>query len=74
MEKKLEYVQSNNENNIGTNNKIEEIKRTINNYYTNRTETAKIRSRIKWTEEGENLHVIFFYLEKKHGQDKLWIE
>ena len=72
LEKKLEYIKSNNENNIGTNNKIEEIERTINNYYTNRTEAAKIRSKIKWTEEGEKSTRYFFDIEKKCGQDKLW--
>ena len=72
MEKKLEHIKSNNENNIVTNNKIEEIERTINNYYTNRTETANIHSRIKWTEVGGKSTRYFFYLEKKRGQDKLW--
>jgi hypothetical protein len=52
LEKQLEYIKSNNGNKIGTNNKIEENERIINNYYTNRTEDATIRSRIKWTEEG----------------------
>jgi hypothetical protein len=37
-----------------------------------RNEAAKIRSRIKWTEEGGKSTCYFFYLEKKCGQDKLW--
>ena len=65
MEEKFEHIKLNNENNIVTNNKIEEIERTINTYYTNRTEAVKIRSRIKWTEEGGKSTRYFFYLEKK---------
>ena len=66
LEEKFEHIKLNNENNIVTNNKIEEIERTINTYYTNRTEAVKIRSRIKWTEEGENLLLIFFTSKKKN--------
>ena len=65
MEKKLEHIKLNNDNNTVTNNKIEEIERIINTYYTNRTEAANIHSRIKWTEEGEKSTRYFFYLEKK---------
>jgi len=72
LEKKLEHIKLNNDNNTVTNNKIEEIERIINTYYTNRTEAAKIRSRIKWTEEGEKSTRYFFDPEKKRGQDKLW--
>jgi hypothetical protein len=53
-----------------TNNKIEEIERTINNYYTNRTEAAKIRSKIKWTEEGEK-STRYFFLTLKSNVDKI---
>ena len=72
LEKKLEHIKSSNENNIVRNNKIEEIERTINNYYTNRTEASKIRSRIKWTDEGKKSTRYVFDLEKKRGQNKLW--
>jgi hypothetical protein len=50
----------------------EEIERTMNNYYTNRTEASKIRPRIKWTDEGEISTRYVFDLEKKRGQNKLW--
>ena len=33
---------------------------------------AKIRSLIKWAEEGEKSTRYFFNLEKKRGQEKLW--
>ena len=65
MEEKFEHIKLNNENNIVTNNKIEEIERTINTYYTNRTEAVKIRSRIKWTEEGGKSTPYFFLPRKK---------
>ena len=71
LEKKLVHIKSSNENNIVRNNKIEDIERTINNYYTNRTEASKIRSRIKWTDEGEKSTRYVFDLEKKRGQNKL---
>ena len=64
MENKIEYIKSNNENIIGTNNKIEEMKRTINNYYTNMTEAANIRSTMKWTEEGEQSTCYVFTLKE----------
>jgi hypothetical protein len=44
----------------------------MNNYYTNRTEASKIRSRLKWTDEGEKSTRYVFDLEKKRGQNKLW--
>jgi hypothetical protein len=72
LEKKLVHIKSSNENNIVRNNKIEDIERTINNYYTNRTEASKIRSRIKWTDEGGKSTRYVFDLEKKRGQNKLW--
>jgi hypothetical protein len=41
-------------------------------FFTNRTEASKIRSRIKWTDEGEKSTRNVFDLEKKRGQNKLW--
>jgi hypothetical protein len=38
-----------------------------------KTEAAKIRSRVKWAEEGEKSTRYFFNLEKKRGQESYGI-
>jgi hypothetical protein len=40
--------------------------------FTQKAEAAKIRSRIKWAEEGERSTRYFFELEKKQGENKMW--
>jgi hypothetical protein len=43
----------------------------IKKYYTQKAEAAKIRSRIKWAEEGERSTRYFFELEKNQGENKM---
>ena len=45
--------------------KILELDNLIKKYYTQKAEAAKIRSRIKWAEEGKRSIQYFFELEKK---------
>jgi hypothetical protein len=47
---------------------IKQLEGLIKNYY----EAAKIRSRVKWAEEGEKSTRYFFNLETMRGQEKLW--
>ena len=54
------------------NAQIKQLEGLIKNYYNKKTEAAKIRSRVKWAEEGEKSTRYFFNLEKKRGQEKLW--
>jgi D-Tyr-tRNAtyr deacylase len=53
------------------NAQIKQLEGLIKNYYNKKTEAAKIRSRVKWAEEGEKSTRYFFNLEKKRGQEKL---
>jgi hypothetical protein len=41
------------------------LENLIKKYYTQKAEAAKIRSKIKWAEEGERSTRYFFELEKK---------
>jgi hypothetical protein len=43
---------------------IKQLEGLIKNYYNKKTEAAKIRSRVKWAEEGEKSTRYFFNLEK----------
>ena len=54
------------------NTQIKQLEGLIKNYYNKKTEAEKIRSRVKWAEEGEKSTRYFFNLEKKRGQEKLW--
>jgi hypothetical protein len=46
----------------------------IKNYYNiKKTESAKIRSRVKWAEEGEKSTRYFLNLEKKAGPRKVMV-
>ena len=38
---------------------IKQLEGLIRNYYNKKTEAAKIRSRVKWAEEGEKINEIF---------------
>jgi D-Tyr-tRNAtyr deacylase len=46
------------------NAQIKQLEGLIKNYYNKKTEAAKIRSRVKWAEEGEKSTRYFFNLEK----------
>jgi hypothetical protein len=48
---------------------IKQLEGLIKNYYNKKTEAAKIRSRVKWEEEGENQRDISLTL-KKSGAKK----
>jgi hypothetical protein len=54
--------------------KILELENFNNKYYTLKAEAAKIRSRIKWAEEGERSTRYFFELEKNREKIKCGIE
>ena len=51
-------------------NEIETIKQTIENLYINKAKGAQIRSRVKWTEEGEKNSKFFLGLEKSRQMKK----
>ncbi len=48
------------------------VKEELSKIYDVRGEGAKVRSRIKWFEEGEKSSNYFHSLEKKTSKDKLW--
>jgi hypothetical protein len=54
--------------------KILELENCNNKYYTLKAKAAKIRSRIKWAEEGERSTRYFFELEKNREKIKCGIE
>ena len=51
---------------------ISKIKEELFDIYTRRGEGSKIRSRVKWWEEGEKSNRYFHNLEKTRGKDKVW--
>ena len=51
---------------------ISKIKEELFDIYTRRGEGSKIRSRVKWWEEGEKSTRYFHNLEKTRGKDKVW--
>ena len=53
---------------------INEIKKELHDIYKKRGTGDKIRSRVKWWEEGEKSTKYFHSLEKSRGKDKLWHE
>ena len=55
------------------NAQIKQLEGLIKNYYNKKTEAAKIRSRVKWAEEGEKSTRYFFNLEKKAGPRKVMV-
>jgi hypothetical protein len=44
----------------------------IRDFYKNQAETARLRSKTDWFEQGEKSTLYFFNLEKRNGQNKLW--
>ncbi len=48
------------------------VKNELRKLYDGKGEGAKIRSRIKWHEEGEKSSKYFYGLEKRNGKDKSW--
>ncbi|CAC5375324.1 unnamed protein product [Mytilus coruscus] len=52
-------------------NKVE-LKNDIYKYYDQKSEAARIRSKINWYEKGEKSTNYFFRLEQKRGKEKLW--
>ena len=72
LENKLDMLKSKEHQSENTERLIAETEFKIKTYYENKTEAAKIRSRVKWAEDGEKSTKFFFDLEKKNGQNKLW--
>jgi DNA repair exonuclease SbcCD ATPase subunit len=72
FEKQLEDLKSSTDDGDIIKGKILELENLIKKYYTQKAEAAKIRSRIKWAEEGERSTRYFFELEKKQGENKMW--
>jgi hypothetical protein len=68
FEKQLEDLKSSTDDGDIIKGKILELENLIKKYYTQKAEAAKIRSRIKWAEEGERSTRYFFELEKKTGR------
>ena len=64
LERKLDKLKliANETNEISA--QIKQLEGLIKNYYNKKTEAAKIRSRVKWAEEGEKSTRYFFNLEK----------
>ena len=52
--------------------KKESISNSLRQLYQKKCEGARVRSRIKWYEEGETSSKYFHDLEKKRCKDKLW--
>ena len=48
------------------------MKVKIKDYYAQKAEAARIRSKVNWYEKGEKSTGYFFKLEKKRGAEKLW--
>jgi hypothetical protein len=65
FEKQLEDLKSSTDDGDIIKGKILELENLIKKYYTQKAEAAKIRSRIKWAEEGDRSTRYFFELEKK---------
>ena len=53
-------------------NNIITLEQHIKDIYEKKTESALLRSKSKWYEEGEKSSKYFFQLEKSKGQEKLW--
>jgi hypothetical protein len=62
FEKQLEDLKSSTDDGDIIKGKILELENLIKKYYTQKAEAAKIRSRIKWAEEGERSTRYFFEL------------
>ena len=68
FEKQLEDLKSSTDDGDIIKGKILELENLIKKYYSQKAEAAKIRSRIKWVEEGERSTRYFFELEKKNRE------
>ena len=69
LEKKLE----NEKNKISPDLElISELEIQQNQYWYEKAEGAKLRSKLKWVEEGEKSSKFFFGLEKTNAKNKLW--
>ena len=51
-------------------NTKEEMSKNIRALYDQKSEGAKVRSRIKWFEEGEKSSKYFHDLERRNGKEK----
>ena len=72
---KLEELETKINNLQNCANKADEIKflqQEYENIHCNRIEGARIRSRLKWWEEGEKSSKFFHGLEKRNGKEKVW--
>ena len=68
FEKQLEDLKSSRDDGDMIKGKILELDNLIKKYYTQKAEATKVRSRIKWAEEGKRSTRYFFELEKKTGR------
>ena len=74
FEKQLEDLKSSTDDGDIIKGKILELENLIKKYYTQKAEAAKIRSKIKWAEEGERSTRYFFELEEIREKIKCGIE
>jgi hypothetical protein len=74
FEKKLEDLKSSTDDGDIIKGKILRLENLIKKYFTQKREATKIRSRIKWAEEGERSTRYFFELEKSREKIKCGIE
>ena len=51
---------------------IEKYKNELRNFFEDMGDGVKIRSRVKWWEEGERSTRYFHQLEKRKGKEQLW--
>jgi exonuclease III len=68
LEKQLQYL----EKNSASDTYIKECKNKLEQFYKEKAEGAKIRSRSTWWEEGEKSTKYFHGLEKKNGKEQMW--
>jgi len=64
LQQRLDYLIQ--VNGVSRTNEMDEIERELDEMYTNDIRGAQIRSKVKWTEEGEKCTKYFLNLEKAH--------
>ena len=70
----LEYIIKNNENNELNQAKVEQAKNDLKIILEHKGQGARVRSRVRWFEEGEQSTKYFYSLEKRNAKDKAWEE
>ena len=68
----LELEISQLQNNLGDQIRLNELQNQHRDILAEKAEGARIRSRLKWWEEGERSSKYFHSLEKRNGKEKAW--